>query len=180
MPPRYHIRILFKRYGFALGFLFFCRGRYRLLDRLILHEFYHLSQLVLDKSGEVPANGVNCDFTYRIGPWWSFTAKPLAMYVVYRVRNKCFPHYSLHILHCKNTSTSNKCCCWVTNIWKIKKIIKAVKNTSNIYYLQKCIWNTQYTAFNICRNKGRRQCKYGYKPKGKVFPLQARCGPEGG
>jgi hypothetical protein len=63
MPPKYHIRISFQPNVFALNFLSFCRGRYRLIDRLILHEFYHLSQLVLDKTGEVPANGVNCDCT---------------------------------------------------------------------------------------------------------------------
>ena len=180
MPQRYHTRILFQPYVFALSFLFFCRGRYRLLDRLMLHEFFHLSQLVLDKSGEVPANWVNCDFTYPIGPWWSLTAKPLALYVVYRARNNSFPHYSLNILRCKNTSTSNKCCCWVTNIWKIKNLPKQWKilQTFNIYKNVFEIYNIP--PVNICRNKGRRQCKYGYKGKVKVFPLQARCGPEGG
>jgi hypothetical protein len=146
MPPRYDIRILFQRSVFALNFLFFCRGSYRLLDRLILHKFYHLSQLVLDKSGKVPANEVNCDFTYLIGPWWSFTAKPLALYVVYIARNKYFPHYSLTILHFKNTWTSNKCC-WGDKYLKNKKrdnVPKEWKMLQTFILYKNGILNTQY------------------------------------
>jgi hypothetical protein len=121
MPPRYDIRILFHHYVFALNFLFFYKGRYRRLDRLILHAFYRLSQLVLDKNGEVPANGANRDFKYLIGPSRSLTAKPLALYIMYTARNKSFPQYSLNILHFTSTQISNKYCCWVTNICKIKK-----------------------------------------------------------
>jgi hypothetical protein len=169
MPPRYHTRILFHRYVFALNFLFFCRGRYRLLDSLILHEFYHLSQLVLDKSGEVPASGVNCDFTYLISPWWSFTAKPLALYVAYRARNKSFPRYSLNILHFKNTWTSDKYCCFVTNIWKIKKGIiyqRSEKCFKHLLFTKMVfkINNIPPPPFNVRRTNGRRQCKYGYIP----------------
>jgi hypothetical protein len=148
MPPRYDIRILFHHYVFALNFLFFCKGRYRLLDRLILHAFYHPSQLVLDKNGVVSANGINCDLKYLIGPWWSLNAKPLTLSAMYTAKNKPFPRYSLHILHFISTWTSNKCWCWVTNICKIKKgntLPKKWKMLQTFHIYKNVIWNTQYT-----------------------------------